>query len=45
MKQKNSHSLLALNREFYGFFPVQVNLACTALILKEANTANEGLSK
>lgn len=45
MKQKNSHFLLALKREFYGFFPVQVNLVCTALILKGANTANEGFSK
>lgn len=26
-------------------FPMQVNLAHTSLILKEANTANEGFSK
>lgn len=30
---------------FLYFSLVQVNLACTELILKEANSANEGFSK
>lgn len=35
----------SFKEEILWFFPVQVNLACTAFILKEANTVNEGFSK
>ena len=42
MKQKSSHPPYGFKERFLYFSLVQVNLACTELILKEANTANEG---